>query len=166
MNTNHRDLSLLGPLPHFSFFQIIRTTLLPGLLKTIQANKNLPLPLKVFEISDVVFRDGSRDVGARNQRQLCAVLYHKTSGFETVHGLLDRVMTLLQVPHLSDPSVSSAGYFLRGCEDPTFFPGRCAEVVAFGKAIGKLGVLHPETLAKFDLALPSSALEIDIEPFL
>jgi phenylalanyl-tRNA synthetase beta chain len=46
-------------------FQVVRTTLLPGLLKTIHANKNLPLPLKVFEVSDVVFRDQSKDVGAR-----------------------------------------------------------------------------------------------------
>ena len=40
--------------------------LLPGLLKTVHANKNLPLPLKLFEISDVVFRDPSKDVGARS----------------------------------------------------------------------------------------------------
>ena len=49
-------------------FQVVRTTLLPGLLKTVHANKNLPLPLKVFEISDVVFRDLSKDVGARSVR--------------------------------------------------------------------------------------------------
>ena len=49
-------------------FQVVRTTLLPGLLKTVHANKNLPLPLKVFEISDVVFRDPSKDVGARSVR--------------------------------------------------------------------------------------------------
>ena len=47
-------------------FQVVRTTLLPGLLKTVHANKNLPLPLKLFEISDVVFRDPSKDVGARS----------------------------------------------------------------------------------------------------
>jgi phenylalanyl-tRNA synthetase beta chain len=29
-------------------FQVARTTLLPGLLKTIQANKKMPLPIKVI----------------------------------------------------------------------------------------------------------------------
>ena len=71
--------------------------MLPGLLKTIQANKNLPLPLKLFEIADVVVKDASKDVGARNERKLCAVNYNKTPGFETVHGLLDRIMQLLEV---------------------------------------------------------------------
>lgn len=35
-------------------FQVVRTVLLPGLLKTLAANKKMPLPLKLFEISDVV----------------------------------------------------------------------------------------------------------------
>lgn len=37
------------------------------------------------------------DVGARNNRRLCAVYYNKSPGFEVIHGLLDRVMQLLDV---------------------------------------------------------------------
>lgn len=37
------------------------------------------------------------DVGARNNRRLCAVYYNKTPGFEVIHGLLDRLMQLLDV---------------------------------------------------------------------
>lgn len=40
-------------------FQVVRTTLLPGLLKTIASSRNMPLPLKIFEVSDVVLRDQS-----------------------------------------------------------------------------------------------------------
>jgi phenylalanyl-tRNA synthetase beta chain len=38
-------------------FQVARTTLVPGLLKTLAANKNMPLPMKLFEVSDVVLLD-------------------------------------------------------------------------------------------------------------
>ena len=38
-------------------FQVARTRLVPGLLKTLAANKNMPLPLKLFEVSDVVLLD-------------------------------------------------------------------------------------------------------------
>ena len=146
-------------------FQVARTTLLPGLLKTIQQNRKMPLPLKLFEISDIVLKDASKDVGARNERRICAVNYNKTPGFETVHGLLDRVMQLLEVP----PAANDAplkGYRLKGVEDPTYFAGRCAEVIACGMVVGKLGVLHPETIKNFELTLPCAALEINIEPFL
>ncbi|XP_073530713.1 phenylalanine--tRNA ligase beta subunit isoform X2 [Phyllobates terribilis] len=83
--------------PKTAEFQVARTSLLPGLLKTIAANRKMPLPLKLFEISDVVTKDNSKDVGARNHRHLCAVYYNKNPGFEVIHGLLDRIMQLLAV---------------------------------------------------------------------
>lgn len=143
-------------------FQVARTTLLPGILKTLACNKSMPLPLKLFEISDVIFQDGERDVGARNQRRMCAVYCDTVSGFEVVHGLLDRVMQLLDVPLCTEKD----GYRLKPVEDSTFFPGRCAEVFVKDQPIGRLGVLHPEVVAAFDLTLPCSAFEINIEPFL
>jgi hypothetical protein len=38
------------------------------------------------------------EVGARNQRNVCAIYYGKTPGFEIVHGLMDRLMQMLNVP--------------------------------------------------------------------
>uniref|UniRef100_A0A4W3JK76 Phenylalanine--tRNA ligase beta subunit n=1 Tax=Callorhinchus milii TaxID=7868 RepID=A0A4W3JK76_CALMI len=96
--------------PKTAEFQVARTTLLSGLLKTIAANRKMPLPLKLFEISDVVLKDSSKD--------------------------------------------------------STFFPGRCAEIFAKGQSVGKLGVLHPDVITRFELTMPCSALEIDMEPFL
>lgn len=143
-------------------FQVARTTLLPGVLKTIHHNKNMPLPLKLFEISDVVFQDSSKDVGAKNERRLCAVNYNKSPGFEVIHGLLDRVMQLLEVP----PGGGDFGYCLRASDDASFFPGRCADIIARGINIGTLGVLHPDVVTKFELNMPCAAMEINIEPFL
>ena len=40
--------------------QVARTTLLPGILKTIACNRKMPLPMKLFEISDVILKDPSR----------------------------------------------------------------------------------------------------------
>lgn len=60
--------------------------------------------------------------------------------------------------------------YRRSTLDPTFFPGRAAEIVycnGDGKQVvlGVLGVLHPEVLAKFELNLPCCALELNIEHF-
>ncbi|XP_001365748.1 phenylalanine--tRNA ligase beta subunit [Monodelphis domestica] len=147
--------------PKTAEFQVARTTLLPGLLKTIAANRKMPLPLKLFEISDIVLKDSSKDVGARNHRHLCAVYYNKNPGFEVIHGLLDRIMQLLDVPFGEDK-----GYVIKAAEGSAFFPGRCAEVFAKGQSVGKLGVLHPDVITKFELTMPCSALEINVEPFL
>ncbi|CAD6209001.1 GSCOCG00003648001-RA-CDS [Cotesia congregata] len=145
-------------------FQVVRTTLLPGLLKTIGANKNMPLPLKLYEISDVVLRDPQAECGARNQRRLCALYYNKSAGLEVIHGLLDRIMSLLEVPW--NVNKTDDGYYLEATEDPTYFSEYCANVIVHGKVIGKMGVLHPDVLHKFDLRRPCSVVEINIEPFL
>ncbi|XP_052760475.1 phenylalanine--tRNA ligase beta subunit-like [Mya arenaria] len=140
-------------------FQVARTSLLPGVLRTLFHNKSLPLPLKLFEISDVVFKDSSKDVGARNERHLVAVNYNKSGGFEIIHGLLDRIMQLLQVA----PATDGTGYCIQAAEDSTYFPGRCADILVKGSSIGKLGVLHPDVVTAFDLNLPCAALEINLE---
>ncbi|KAK9873590.1 hypothetical protein WA026_023147 [Henosepilachna vigintioctopunctata] len=145
-------------------FQVCRTTLLPGILKTIAANKKMPLPLKIFEVSDVVLKDENTEVGARNERRLCAVNCNKNAGFEIVHGLLDRIMMVLEVPRAS--SISDNGYSLIKSEDPTFFPGRSATICFNGKSIGKIGVIHPNVLNMFELTNPCSAVEVEIETFL
>ncbi|KAI8517266.1 hypothetical protein Bbelb_058470 [Branchiostoma belcheri] len=143
-------------------FQIARTTLLPGILKTIASNKKMPLPMKLFEISDIILQDKDKDVGAKNLRHFCAVYYNKNPGFEIIHGLLDRFMQLLEVPY----SKEGSGYFIRAADDPTFFPGRCAEVVVKAQVVGKLGVLHPDVITKFELNNPCAALEINLEALL
>ena len=43
-----------------------RTSLLPGLLKTLSKNKSNPLPWKLFEASDTIHLDEEDDVGASN----------------------------------------------------------------------------------------------------
>ena len=45
---------------HMISFQVARTTLIPGILKTVSCNKKMPLPMKLFEISDVVHSDDQK----------------------------------------------------------------------------------------------------------
>lgn len=73
--------------------------------------------------------------GAVNQRRLVALHCDKSSGFETIHGLLNRVMEALRVPlagALAPPEQAAAreafggGYEWRAEDDAPFFPGRHA----------------------------------------
>lgn len=82
--------------PKTAEYQIVRTSLLPGLLKTIRENKHHSVPMKIFEVSDVAFKDLSLERKSRNERHFAAAWYGKSSGFEIVHGLLDRIMLMLK----------------------------------------------------------------------
>jgi len=100
--------------PKTTEYQVVRTTLIPGLLKTIRENRNHPLPIRTFESSDVVVKDSSVERQARNVRKVGAVWCNKTAGFEVVHGLLDRLMAILEVPRISNTDKKADhGYYIK-----------------------------------------------------
>lgn len=100
--------------PKTAEYQIMRTSLVPGLLKCIRENKAHAVPFKVFEVSDVAFKDLSKERKSRNERHFGAACYGKTSGFEMVHGCLDRVMKMLRCDFLSPEEIEEKknGYWL------------------------------------------------------
>ena len=65
-------------------FEVCRTSLLPGILKTFRENKHVPYAkgVKLFEVSDVVLKDPAKYVGARYERHLCAVYMGQAAQIE------------------------------------------------------------------------------------
>ncbi len=158
-------------------YQVVRTSLVPGLLKTIRENRRHSLPIKVFESSDVCFKDDALEVRAYNQRNWVAVYAGKQSGFETVQGLLDHVMKMMRVSFVikSQPETyknAEKAYYIKENNSPTFFPGRGADIyfrsskTSGFKVIGQIGVLHPDVLNKFEIPYAASSVEINAEVFL
>ncbi|QRV72477.1 phenylalanyl-tRNA synthetase beta chain [Ceratobasidium sp. AG-Ba] len=107
-------------------YQVVRTSLLPGLLKTIRENRAHALPIQVFETSDVTLKDDSHERRARNVRRAGAVWCNKSAGFEVVHGLLGRLMSVLEVPRVERGQ--GEGWWIEGYDDETYFPGRAAKI--------------------------------------
>ncbi|CAG8646363.1 9182_t:CDS:10, partial [Funneliformis caledonium] len=156
-------------------YQVVRTSLLPGILKTVRENKKHALPIKVFEVSDVAFKDDSLERKARNERHVCAIYCAKVSGFEFIHGLVNRLMDMLHVK-LVPTSGEDVGYYIKESEvDPTYFPNRCADIFlrkpskssnsssTVTSKIGNFGILHPNVLEHFELVYPCSAVEFNLE---
>lgn len=163
--------------PKTAEYQVVRTTLLPGLLKTLRENKHHSIPMKIFEVSDVAFKAPDLERKSRNERHFAAAWYGKTSGFEVVHGLLDRLMAMLKTAFTTKEEglelrngVKGMEYWIQEVDDATFFPGHAASIhVKIGgkeSVIGVFGILHPTVLEKFELRYPVSTLEMNVEIFL
>ena len=58
--------------PKTAEYQVVRTSLLPGLLKTLRENGHHTKPMKIFEVSDVAFKDLSLERKSRNERHFAA----------------------------------------------------------------------------------------------
>jgi phenylalanyl-tRNA synthetase beta chain len=160
--------------PKTAEYQLVRTSLLPGLLKTINSNKHHSVPMKIFEVSDVGFKDETQERKSRNERHFAAAIMGKTSGFEQVHGLLDRLMLMLRSKFMTrEDGLKNAaleGYWIEEVEDKTFLPGHAASIkINLGgknHIIGVFGILHPSVLHKFELPYPVSTVEFNLEVFL
>jgi phenylalanyl-tRNA synthetase beta chain len=144
--------------PKTKEFEVVRTSLIPGLLKTLQSNQSERLPQKIFEISDTTVIDDSTDTGAKNVRRICIMQLNTQDNFEVIHGALGLLMTKISATLGKDYTL------VEDENDRKFFPGRGAKVVLAGQPIGSIGVLHPEVLVSFELKNPVSVMEIDLEP--
>ena len=132
--------------------------MLVGLLKTLSCNKQLPLPIKLYEIADVILKDSTSDVGAVNQRRLAMLYCDVTASFEKLHGVVDTLMLKL--------GVSDERYYLDpSCDDEALFPGMRANVIVDEKSIGVVGILHPQVVSNFNIGFPATVCEINIEGF-
>jgi phenylalanyl-tRNA synthetase beta chain len=120
--------------------------------------------VKLFEVGDVVIIDENADVGARNSRRLLALHSAQTSGLESIHGVLDRVMQVTGAGSFEEGK--NAGYEIKERNEPTYFPGRQATIIRDGKEIGVFGIIHPDVLKEFDIVNPVAVLELELEPLL
>ncbi|GJU10595.1 phenylalanine--tRNA ligase beta subunit, cytoplasmic [Tanacetum coccineum] len=154
--------------PRSADFEVVRSSLMAGILKTVAHNKDHPKPIKIFEVGDTAVLDETKDVGARNCRQLTALYCGATSGFELIHGLVDRIMEVTGNPFVlpGDSTVPNTGYYIEQSKDPEFLEGRQASIIYKGKRIGTFGIVHPQVLENFGIPDPCSLVELDIASLL
>ena len=142
-------------------YELVRTSLIPGLMKTLHSNQKERIPQKIFEVSDTARISATSDTGAVNERKICLMQLNTSASFEVIHGALCLLMTKIG-------AVQGEHFNLREHTDPEqdrkYFPKRGADVLLEGKAIGTIGVLHPEVISNYELKNPVSCVELDFKP--
>ena len=165
----HKEVPVRLSNPKTKEFEIVRTSLLPGLLKVVASNKHNPVPIRLFEIGDVVFQANGE--GAVNERRLAAIFAGKTSGFERKHGVLNAIMRFLGYvleEELGAPfNRITKTYQVRESNHPSFLKQMQGEVVVDDTVVGVVGAIHPNVLSEYgiDFAV-CSAIELNLEVFL
>ncbi|OWM74554.1 hypothetical protein CDL15_Pgr005133 [Punica granatum] len=118
---------------------------------------------EIFEVGDVTLLDDSKDVGATNRRQLAALYCGTNSGFELIHGLVDRIMEVIGTPFVTVGDDS--GYYIQLSDEPEFLPGRQASIIYKGKHFGNFGIVHPEADAA-KMSIVNSTMQDEKTKFL
>ncbi|MFW9993705.1 MAG: phenylalanine--tRNA ligase subunit beta [Candidatus Odinarchaeota archaeon] len=143
--------------PKTTRYKICRTWLTPSLLEILSRNTDFPYPQRIFEVGDVVKIDEEYETGAKNVRKACFAEAGLKTGFNSMKGVLGTISQVLGIE-----------FELAKLEHPSFITGRAGEVMMVTKdakkvTVGFLGEIHPQVLSNWNLSIPASILELDVE---
>ena len=143
-------------------FEYIRSSLIPGILKSIEGNKANQLPFKIFEISDVVICEENNEVGAVNRRRLCFAYTNTTSAMEVVQGMVDLLMK--KVGLIFNCDNKEKNYTIKKSDNEIFFNDRQAEIFILDDIkVGIYGIIHPKVIKNFGIKNPVTLCEMDLQ---
>ena len=130
---------------------MLRTSLLPHLLKLFGHNRGQGLPQRFFEADDVVTMPPGAD--------------EPTESLHVAAGILATQAGFADIKAIAESLSRELGLALdfRATDHPTFIPGRVAALVADGREIGVCGEVHPEVLERLRLLTPLVVLELDLQ---
>ncbi len=142
-------------------FSIMRTSLLPGLIRALSNNAKRQLEkLSFFELGKVFYNNGS---GQRPLEKMVlaggSMGYHEdfwqneAADFFYLKGVLENMFGRLNNSELQ----------FEVTEVPYFHPGRSAKIMYDKRKIGIIGELLPELIDEFDLAEGTTIFQLDFE---
>ena len=133
---------------------IMRTTTIASMLDILSRNYNYRNPsARLFEIGKVFVpsEDGSLP---DEPYKITMGMYGDKADFFDIKGICESLFARLNVQKVKYSAVT---------DNPTFHPGRCAEIKAGGKVIGIIGEIHPAVSRKYGIDTPVYIAELDFE---
>ena len=143
---------------------IMRTTLLPSLLTNAQRNRNYQIDdVQFFELSKVFIPTEDGESPSEPERvagliagNLGAGVYGDTlrpADFFDIKGIVEGLLDLCSV----------SGYTVDRADDPTFHPGKSAEIRVKEGRLCIFGEAHPAVLENYDLLQKAYLFEVDFD---
>ena len=152
-NSPEREsFKILNPLGEDT--SIMRTTTLPSMLEILTRNYNFRnKEVKLYELGRT-YHLGGEDGLAIEKKYLSLGTYGAKVNFFSVKGLVEAILKDLRAD----------GVRYEACTDnPSYHPGRCAEVYAGDECIGVFGQIHPLVAANYGVDAELYCAELSLE---
>lgn len=146
--------AVLAANPASSEQTLLRTSLMPQLLRLFSINRGQSLPQRMFEVDDVVKLIAGQEHPVE-EMHVCGAILDSVIGFADIKAVVECLALELGMPLTLD-----------AIEHPSMIPGRVAQLSFQGKTVGVMGEIHPAILETLRLAQPLVAFELDLSPLL
>lgn len=163
---NHNPIQLLNPIA--SQLSVMRSTLIGSLVEVLRTNLARKADrVRLFEVGRVFRRDASVTDGMQTVAgfdqpvRVAGLAYGPADALQW--GQAARPVDFFDVKGDVESLLAPAQATFVAAEHPAFHPGRCAQVVVDGRAVGFVGELHPKWRQAYDLPQAPVLFELDAD---
>lgn len=134
---------------------LMRTTLIGGMLRTVQLNCNRKTGAsRFFEVGNVHF--DNNDELPEERKMLGAACYGGNESFFTLKGVIEQLFETLGI---------EGARFERGGGE-YLHPGQKAAILVNGESVGEMGCIHPQVKKNYDLPVNVFIAELNFQKLL
>ncbi len=146
-----RSVTISNPLGEDT--SVMRTTALPSMLEVLARNQNFNNEnVRLFEMGSIYLPDADSTKLPYEGKMLTLGMYGDAD-FYTVKGVIENLLTL---------AAAKASYTAIS-DNPSYHPGRCAEVRVGDTKIATFGQIHPKVAENYGISIALYAAEIDFD---
>ena len=132
---------------------IMRTTALPSMMEVLVRNiNNRNAAARLFEIATEYIPVDGEDLP--NEKKKVVIGLYGDTDFYKLKGLVERIFSVAGIAKYKVEAVK---------DNPTYHPGRTAEISVDGEKIALFGQIHPEVLENYEVKEKIYCAEIDFD---
>lgn len=126
---------------------MLRTHLLPSLLKNLGMSTHEKMPQRIFEL-DIAF---NIEKEIKESHNIAGAVTDPRANFNQIKAIVEGLLQSM-----------GAKYLIKDTLHTSFIEGRSASIILDGKEVGIFGEIHPEVLNNFGIEEPTIAFEISL----
>ena len=166
---NPQPIQLLNPIA--SQMSVMRSSLIGSLLQVLKFNQARKAPrVRIFEVGRVFLRDTSiknSDTTVEGVNQPMRIAGLACGSLDSLQwGRKEQAVDFYDVKGDIEALLAPFKAEFLPASHPSMHPGRCAQVVLNGKAIGYVGELHPEWRQSYEISQTPILFELELDPVL
>ncbi len=142
--------------PMTESYNVLRDSLIPSLLEVESKSAKAEYPHKLFEIGEVLVKSPDENYGAITLTNLGILISHPKANFTEMRTYIYTLFYYLRTDNYKIID-----------KDITFLiQGRTGDIIIDGKSVGYIGEVHPESLQRWDINMPTTVAEINLLNFI
>ncbi|MBQ4075129.1 MAG: phenylalanine--tRNA ligase subunit beta [Clostridia bacterium] len=146
----NQPLMVLNPLGEDT--ACMRTSLLPGLLKTLSTNvKNGNENGRIYELGTIFDAQNRTAENLPTENPALAIGMYGNADFYAIRGVVEALC-----------QQAGMAYEIASCDEPYLHPGRRAAIKVNGEVLAVLGEVHPDAAQRFDIPGRAYVAHIDL----